>query len=230
MIIKRKLFSNKEQKRLRRKWDLEQGRGTDYTSGNIHIEAQGQDKILGGKRTEELLEKGKKNSRSGKNFFGSRTRTLTAANQKELAEIEKAENLLRAGRERNRDNSFSTLYEKKNGGSKGKLLHERINRGEAGVFNRDMSGNLRKNISLQFNAEEAVQDSKNARLEKLAKESESAANKAKDAVVDQVKKKGFKLSRNQKIGAAVIGGTALVGTGVYAYKKHKKSKKEEDKK
>ena len=52
--------------------------------------------------------------------------------------------------------------------------------------------------------------------------------KAEDVVKDQVKKKGFKLSRNQKIGAAALGTAALVGAGTYAYKKHKKSKEKKD--
>lgn len=52
--------------------------------------------------------------------------------------------------------------------------------------------------------------------------------KATEAIKDQTKKRGFKLSRNQKIGAAALGTAALVGAGTYAYKKHKKSKENKD--
>ena len=56
----------------------------------------------------------------------------------------------------------------------------------------------------------------------------SIVKKAEEAVKDQTKKRGFKLSRNQKIGAAALGTAALVGAGTYAYKKHKKSKEKKD--
>ena len=214
MYIRRKLFSNKEQKRLRRKWDLEQGRGTNYSSGDTHIEAQAQDKILGGKRTEELLEKGKKNSKS-EEFLGVKTRKLSAASSQELAEINKAEDLLRAGRERNRDNKFSSLYERDR--SKGKKLNELINKGDAGTHKRGLGGKLSENFSFEHDAKEAIIDSKNARLEK------EASKKAKEVVENQIKK-GLKLSRNQKIAGAAIGTTALIGAGTYAYKKHKNKK------
>ena len=46
--------------------------------------------------------------------------------------------------------------------------------------------------------------------------------------IKKSKKKGFKLSRNQKIGAAALGAAALVGAGTYSYKKHKKSKEKKD--
>lgn len=39
-------------------------------------------------------------------------------------------------------------------------------------------------------------------------------------------KKGLKLTRNQKIGAAALGTAAIIGAGTYAYKRHKKSKEE----
>lgn len=52
--------------------------------------------------------------------------------------------------------------------------------------------------------------------------------KAEEAVKDQAQKKGFKLSRNQKIGAAALGTAAVIGAGTYAYKKHKKSKEKKD--
>lgn len=57
----------------------------------------------------------------------------------------------------------------------------------------------------------------------LAKKAEEA-----EAIKNQVKKKGFKLSRNQKIGIAALGAAALAGAGTYAYKKHKKSKEKKD--
>ena len=60
---------------------------------------------------------------------------------------------------------------------------------------------------------------------------DSIAEKASE-IVEKVKeftpsqKKGLKLSRNQKLGAAALGTAAVIGAGTYAYKKHKKSKEE----
>lgn len=42
----------------------------------------------------------------------------------------------------------------------------------------------------------------------------------------RIKKKGFNLTKNQKLGAAVIGSTVLTGAGIYTYKKYKDKKGE----
>ena len=83
--------------------------------------------------------------------------------------------------------------------------------------------------STQESAEKVIQEkASNAIKDQAKKVEETVQEKASNAIKDQVKKKGFKLSRNQKIGAAVLGGTALIGAGTYAYKKHKKSKENKD--
>lgn len=69
------------------------------------------------------------------------------------------------------------------------------------------------------------------KAEPIAQEVKDSLGKKADyaeAIKRGKMKKGFKLSRNQKIGAAALGAAALVGAGTYAYKKHKKSKKKKD--
>ena len=87
------------------------------------------------------------------------------------------------------------------------------------------------------------QEALNSNYNSALSESKMMADKARNKIIENsadtrlgktnsmatrglVKKKGLKLSRNQKLGAAALGTAAVIGAGTYAYKKHKKSKEE----
>ena len=145
IVIRQKEFNSKAQKARRRKYDLQQGSTANYSDymgfadeGKRLSQAQSQDKMLGRDRTNELLNKWEKSVKgSEKGWFGDRKIKYDGTdfgNKKKLEEVERAKDLLRAGRERNRDRQFPTLYEKRE-----KDVNTLINSGEAGggdKFNR----------------------------------------------------------------------------------------------
>lgn len=216
MVILR-TFSNKEQKRLRRKYDLEQGMKAhhsnfpdgifrDKTSEQSAAEAKSQAKRLGKDKTNELLKKGRDISFTEKSkygFFEKRVPKIDGISNQELKEIIQAEDLLRAGRKASRrESNFPSISVE----GKEENLNTRINRAKTGGV---LSGD-RYSLEDRWNLRKA----------------KKAAEEAKEQELQALKK--AKNIRNAKIAGGVALGTAAVGTGVYAYKKHKNKKREED--
>jgi len=105
MIIQR-LFSSKAQKARRRKWDMDQA-----MKQGEQTEAVSQAKMLGKDKTNDLLNKYTKNTKTGleggiefkgKKFLADKVTRTTVKNKKELDEMERARNLVREGRKKSR--------------------------------------------------------------------------------------------------------------------------------
>ena len=105
MIIQR-LFSSKEQKARRRKWDMDQA-----MKQGEQTEAVSQAKMLGKDKTNKLLNKYTKNTKTGleggiefdgKRILADKVTRTTVKNRKELDEMERARMLVQEGREKSR--------------------------------------------------------------------------------------------------------------------------------
>ena len=106
-----KEFNSKAQKARRRKYDYQQGLNHGYlrSSKEDVLNAQSQAKIIGEKKTNELLDYSTKNTKTNKNFFSKDT-TISVKNKKQADEIKRAEDLIRAGRSGSRlEAKFPTL-------------------------------------------------------------------------------------------------------------------------
>ena len=105
MIIQR-LFSSQEQKARRRKWDMDQA-----MKQGEQTEAVSQAKMLGKDKTNKLLNKYTKNTKTGleggiefdgKRILADKVTRTTVKNRKELDEMERARMLVQEGREKSR--------------------------------------------------------------------------------------------------------------------------------
>ena len=105
MIIQR-LFSSKEQKARRRKCDMDQA-----MKQSEQTEAVSQAKMLGKDKTNKLLDKYTKNTKTGleggiefdgKRILADKVTRTTVKNRKELDEMERARMLVQEGREKSR--------------------------------------------------------------------------------------------------------------------------------
>ena len=102
-FLEQREFNSKAQKLRRRKWDIEQGLGSDKTSSfaptsltdrtmtglekKLQGEAISQAKQLGKEKTIDLLDKSTKNTKTSKDGF-FKTRTTIATTRQELKEME----------------------------------------------------------------------------------------------------------------------------------------------
>ena len=229
IVIRQKEFNSKAQKARRRAYDLQQGSSAKYanvkkglfdfdgpSNSEILSNAQSQDKMIGRKKTMDLIKKGEDSVVGSSKGIMSKTvsyDTTKVKNKKELDEIKRARDLLRAGRSRNRDREFKYLYENKK---------DNVN----DLINRKKNGRL----ITKRDRKDAVEQSKitNPRLVK-----ESIAKHEARAVELRAKKvAGQKLVKNLKTAGKV--GIGVAGAaGIVAYKVKKKidrKKKEKEEK
>lgn len=223
------MFSSKAQKARRRAYDLQQGSSAKYAnlkrlfdsdkSNNKEIlsDAQSQDKMIGRKKTMDLIKKGEDSVVGSSKGIISKTISYDPTkvkNKKELEEIERARNLLRAGRDRSRSSSkFRELYEDRKAN-----LNDTINMKAAG----------RNNI--KWERKDAVEQSK---INNPRRVRESIAkHEAKAAELRAKKEAGIRLKKNLKrggIGALAVGGAVAAGIGAKKLMDNKKAEKEKEK-
>ena len=215
-----KEFNSKAQKAMRRKWDLEQAMDAHsyQDEENLKIQkAKSQDFMLGRKKTNELIDKATKQTKTeDEKMLGitvGKKHVLRGKDKKEVEEMENATNLLRAGRKRSKDtHNFHTVPSKRDNSFKTEL-DRKITNNEA--YGSSIGGNTlganknRNDYRFDKQLKEQIKDRK----------SKLAAKKVKDFIKDN--KKGL------AIGGAVLG-TALVGSGI-AIHRHNKKKKEQEK-
>jgi Cft2 family RNA processing exonuclease len=136
-------------------------------------------------------------------------------NKKEMEEIGRARNLLKAGRERNQDRMFKSLYD----GKRKEDLNSTINQ-KGTIVNPS-----------KWERQEAV---KRAQLTNPNKVKKSIAEHEKKAAELRAKKEaGEQLKKNLKKGgkiALATGGVVAAGIGAKKLVDKKKAKKESDKK
>ena len=222
MIIQR-LFSSKAQKARRRAYDLQQGSSAKYANvkplfdfdgpsdKEILSDAQSQDKMIGRKKTMDLIKKGEDSTVGSSKGIMSKTVSYDATkikNKKELDEINRARNLLRAGRDRNRDREFKGLYEGKK---------ENVN----DIINKKKTDK----IPNKWNRKDAVEQSKITNP-KQVKES-IAKHEAKAAELRAKKEAGKMLKKGGKI-ALATGGVVAAGIGAKKLVDKKKAKKDDN--
>lgn len=211
IVLRNKEFSSKAQKKLRRAYDLQQGSTARYATGEDRLAAaKAQDKMVGRKKTAELLEKGEKSVTGSSKSILSRAihyDTNKVKNRKELDEITRAQDLLRAGRERNRDIKWKSLYEGKRDN-----VNDTINKKTPG------------DPGWKWDRRDAIKQSRITNP-KLVKES-IAKHEARAAELRAKKVAGQKLVKNLKTAGKVgLGAATLVGGGVVAKKIYDKNKK-----
>lgn len=109
IILRQKEFNSKAQKTRRRKWDMDQA-----MKQGEQTEAVSQAKMLGKDKTNDLLNKYTKNTKTGleggiefkgKKLLANKVTRTTVENKKELDEMERARNLVREGRKKSRANT-----------------------------------------------------------------------------------------------------------------------------
>ena len=197
MIIQR-LFSSKEQKARRRKWDMDQA-----MKQGEQTEAVSQAKMLGKDKTNELLNKYTKNTKTGleggiefdgKRFLADKVTRTTVKNKKELDEMERARKLVQEGRKKSRAKN-KAWYE----GNKNYNVNDHINDKADEV--------LGQSHKRKINYERA--------LEKKISEKEAA--KSKEQVGKFIKKAGK--------GALIAGGVVAAGIGAKKLADKKKAEK-----
>ena len=191
-----KEFSSKAQKARRRKYDYQQGLNHGYLSSSKEdvLNAQSQAKIIGEKKTNELLDYSTKNTKTNKNFFSKDT-TISVKNKKQADEIKRAEDLIRAGRSGSRlEAKFPTLT------NSGKINPNHIINGRrSGEFGYGKIGGVSK-----YTIESALENGKLAQKKKL---------------VEDLKKK--KLTKKIALGTAAVIGTGIAAKKIYDKKKKK---------
>lgn len=165
------------------------------------LNAQSQAKMIGEKKTNELLDYSTKNTKTNKNFFSKNT-TISVKNKKQADEIKRAEDLIRAGRSGSRlEATFPTLT---NSGKEN--LNHIINKKRSGEFGHGKIGG-----EFDFNIKRALKNGKLAQKEREKK------------LVADLKKK--KLNKKIALGTAAVLGTAGLA---YAGKKLYDKKKEKE--
>ena len=217
-----KEFNSKAQKAMRRKWDLEQAMDA-YDSNQekgIKIQkAKSQDSMLGRKRTNELIDKATKQTKTEpEKILGvtvGKKAVLRGKDNKELEEMKNATELLRAGRKRSKDTyGWHTVREKRDESFE-KKLDRKITNSDAidAKFGSNYIGAHKNRNDYQFDKQlkEQIKDRKN----RLAKK------KVKDFIKDN--KKGL------AIGGAALGATALIGGGIAIHRHNKKKKEQQEK-
>jgi len=219
--LRNKTYSSKAQKARRRVYDLQRGSSARYAylesqlDGERLSSAQSQDKMIGRKKTMDLIKKGEDSITGSSKGILNKTisyDTTKVKNKKELEEINRARDLLRAGRNRNRDRLFPRLYE----GKKDNVNHT-IN-----------MKSVNKNYILPDARKEAVEQSKIINPKRV-KES-IAKHEAKSNELRAKKLAGEKLAKNLKTAGKVgLGVAGVAGIG-YGIKKAIDKKKKEDKK
>lgn len=227
IILRQKEFNSKAQKAMRRKWDLEQAMDAHsyLDEKNLKIQkAKSQDSMLGRKKTNELIDKATKQTKTDyvdrKLKIGKIVET-NAKDKKELEEMKNATNLLRAGRKRSKDtHNFYTVPSKQDNSFKTEL-DRKITNNKA--YGSSIGGNTlgankdRNDWEFDNQLKKQIKD----RKERMFKE--ESAKKVKDFVKNN--KKGL------AIGGAALGTAALVGGGIAisrARKKKKAAKEEND--
>lgn len=228
IILRQKEFNSKAQKAMRRKWDLEQAMDAREFDNEKQLKlnkAKSQDSMLGRKKTEELLDKATKQTKSKRGPFGfGKDVRIQGKDQKELDEMENSINLLRAGRKRSKDVMDIYTHPNKRNDSFEKNLDRAIskNRG-AGKLNF-------RTLGAEKHGRTYILDDELKKQIEERKERMSAKNNPKSS--DKTKKINDFIKDHK---GAVIGGTlgaaALVGGGIAIKKaRDKKKRKESEKK
>ena len=230
IILRQKEFNSKAQKAMRRKWDLEQAMDSyDFYDDDLKIQkAKSQDAMLGRKKTNELIDKATKQTKTEpEKFLGitvGKKHVLRGKDKREVEEMENATNLLRAGRKRSKDTyNFHTVPSKRDNSFETELDRKITNNKAYGssIGENTLGANKDRN-DWRFDNQlrKQIKDRKDSMFEE-----EFAKNKkVKDFVKNN--KKGL------AIGGAALGTAALVGGGIALHRrnKKKKGKKEEQEK
>lgn len=227
IILRQKEFNSKAQKAMRRKWDLEQAMDAHsyLDEENLKIQkAKSQDSMLGRKKTNELIDKATKQTKTEpEKWLGAtvgKKHVLRGKDKKEIEEMENATNLLRAGRNRSKDtHNLRTVPSKQDNSFKTELDRKITNNEAYGSFiGRNTLGANKDRNDWEFDN----QLKKQIKERKKRMFKEESAKKVKDFVKDN--KKGL------AIGGAALGTAALVGGGIaiHRHNKKKKAAKEEE--
>ena len=214
MYIRRKVFS--------RIWDEETSEEKLFSVKEINLE----EVTFARKDYEGLTEEGKKVLKERRDAYA---KTLRKNYRDTMANIDKVGgNYEKLGTEGSiKGGGVKTSYKVTNFKAVGDTAEDFVNTHKNAI--RSELGKQSKNAGEIMRGETLARYREIPKAEPIAQEvKNSIVKKAEEAAKDQVKKKGFKLSRNQKIGAAALGTAALVSAGTYAYKKHKKSKEKKD--
>ena len=220
-----KEFNSKAQKAMRRKWDLEQAMDaydSDQENGIKIQKAKSQDSMLGRKRTNELIDKATKQTKTEpEKFLGitvGKKAVLKGKDNKELEEMENATELLRAGRKRSKDTHGWYTVRGKRDESFEKELDRKITNNDAtgSTFGRNTLG-AHKNRNNDWEFDNQLKEQIKDRKKRMFKE--ESAKKVKDFV------------KNNKKGLAIGGtlGTAALVGGIALHRRNKKKKEEEEK-
>lgn len=210
MLIKRKLFSSKSQKALRRKYDASVGAkmGNDSTriaglkiNTDLVMKSLYNDKIKEMSR-EKMMEAGKINNGRHLNKQMSPS-VLDVDRSGARYNVNNAINLraeaIKDGRVPNNDTGLT-------------LARRRIT--EKKILKEQAEKRARELAEEKLREQQAI---KQAAVEKSIAKHQAKANELRAIKTKKIK--------NTKIAAGVVGGSALVGAGVYGYKKYKDSKK-----
>lgn len=228
IILRQKEFNSKAQKAMRRRWDLEQAMDAHSyrDKENLKIQkAKSQDSMLGRKKTNELIDKATKQTKTeDEKMLGitvGKKHVLRGKDKKEVEEMENATNLLRAGRKRSKDtHNFHTVPSKQDNSFKTELDRKITNNKAYGssIGGNTLGANKDRN---DWEFDNQLKKQIKERKKRMFKE--ESAKKVKDFVKNN--KKGL------AIGGAALGTAALVGGGVAisrARKKKKAAKEEND--
>lgn len=216
IILRQKEFNSKAQKAMRRKWDLEQAMDYNTDLNNKVKEAISQDSMLGREKTNELLDKATKQTKTKKTGFFTKETKIYGKDRKELDEMTNATELLRAGRKRSKivsDDDIYTKKEKRDNNFDTKF-NRRITTNEGGnSYNGSLGANKSRKSDYRFDDELKRRD----RARKLNKKVSNVGKFIKD-------------HKGLAIGGAAVGTAALVGSGIALHRRNKKKKEEEEKK